>query len=889
MADDDQPTIISHEAPLPTEALPDSTHRILQGKVKPGDRLEHFELVRYIGGGGMGRVFCAVDTRLARTVALKILSVDQARDEETLLRFQNEAQSAARLDHDNIAQVFHVGEDRGLHYIVFEYVEGVNIRALVEQKGPLPLAEAISYSLQIAEALAHAAGREVVHRDIKPSNVLITPEGRVKLIDMGLARLRRVAKAEDDLTASGVTLGTFDYISPEQARDPRNADVRSDIYSLGCTLFYMLAGRPPFPEGTVLQKLLQHQGDRPPDIREYRPELPEEVTRVLRRMMAKDPRHRYRFPAELVDDLLLLAEHVGLQPIGPSGRFLVVHREPRISPLQRHLPWIAPIVTLICVVVLLEFFSRGADPVPPPQGPEAVVGGPSQPAGVTPTVTATTQKTPGGVDPAPPTGNGGSPHVTVTNPNPQRPPEPAPGPTPDPPSIAQPTNPLSALAGHDPSENGLEPPTIGGGLAIGPETTGLLSVVDNVDAPSSGISGAVLPPTRVGPAVDPSPTRTGPLVVTEAVSAENEFASLSAACSVAVDGDVIELHYDGRLDESPITLANLKVRIEAGENYRPVIVFRPDEDSAGPAKPTGSMFLLTDGRLEIANVALEFRVPADVPAESWSLFEVRRGQTVRLEECSLSIHNANGSQTTRHKDVAFFRARSSPGADPAPPDGGPTATPAVKLDLDDCIVRGEAALLRTADLQPVHLNWENGLLVTTGRFLTADGADAPAKPDDRIEIDLRDVTARMQGGFCRFDAGTPVTPHLLPAQIRCTNSILIGTAAAPLIEQHGVDGPVGLRQHIAYFGEEVFYQDFADFWHVGDLDGELLEQPKDFAGWKSHWGSEDEFLPRLDEVVWQELPEATRPCHAHTPADYTPTNGCNAGFRADRLPELPVP
>ena len=228
-------------------------------------------------------------------VALKILSPEHAADPETVARFQNEAQSAARLDHDNIARVYDVGKDRGLHYIVFEFIDGVNVRDLVESKGPLSLAEAVSYTLQVADALAHAAERNVVHRDIKPSNLLITPAGQAKLIDMGLARLREVGAAAADLTASGVTLGTFDYISPEQARDPRNTDVRSDIYSLGCTFFFMLAGQPPFLGGTMLQKLLQHQGDQPPDVRQFRPELPEDVNRILRKMLAKDPRHRYSF------------------------------------------------------------------------------------------------------------------------------------------------------------------------------------------------------------------------------------------------------------------------------------------------------------------------------------------------------------------------------------------------------------------------------------------------------------------------------------------------------------------------------------------------------------------------------------------------------------------
>src|SRR5256714_5941870 len=204
----------------------------------------------------MGAVFRATDTRLGRTVAVKVLSRDHD-DEETIRRFRNEAQSAARLDHPNIARVYYVGEDQGLNFIVFEFVDGTNLRDQVQNAGPLELEQALYYTLQLAEALAHSASRDVVHRDIKPSNVLVTAEGQVKLVDMGLARLHQVESSANDLTATGVTLGTFDYNSPEQARDPRAADVRSDIYSLGCTLFYMLTGQPPLSEGKELTKLLQ--------------------------------------------------------------------------------------------------------------------------------------------------------------------------------------------------------------------------------------------------------------------------------------------------------------------------------------------------------------------------------------------------------------------------------------------------------------------------------------------------------------------------------------------------------------------------------------------------------------------------------------------------------
>ncbi len=217
---DGQQTVISSRPPTAPLDLAGQVP-VESGSLWEGEQLGQFVLQKFVGGGGMGIVFRALDTTLDREVAVKVLSRDQSADEETLRRFRNEAQSAARLNHDNIARVFYVGEDRGVHYIVFEFIEGVNLRDLVEDHGPLPLDQALSYTYQIAQALDHASERSVIHRDIKPSNVLVTPDGKAKLVDMGLARLNQMAQASNDLTASGVTLGTFDYISPEQARDPR--------------------------------------------------------------------------------------------------------------------------------------------------------------------------------------------------------------------------------------------------------------------------------------------------------------------------------------------------------------------------------------------------------------------------------------------------------------------------------------------------------------------------------------------------------------------------------------------------------------------------------------------------------------------------------------------
>ncbi|MGC4005358.1 MAG: serine/threonine-protein kinase [Pirellulales bacterium] len=199
------------------------------GRLLAGQTLGHYSLLEFVGGGGMGAVFRARDTMLNRTVAVKVLAPGQSSDEDTLKRFKNEAQSAARLDHENIGRVHYVGQDRGWHYIVFEFIEGENLRDLVERKGPLSLGETLDFLQQLGDALEHANNREVVHRDIKPSNVIITPERRAKLVDMGLARLHQVEASHEDLTASGVTLGTFDYISPEQARDPRSAPTYAAI------------------------------------------------------------------------------------------------------------------------------------------------------------------------------------------------------------------------------------------------------------------------------------------------------------------------------------------------------------------------------------------------------------------------------------------------------------------------------------------------------------------------------------------------------------------------------------------------------------------------------------------------------------------------------------
>ncbi|HEX8202754.1 MAG TPA: serine/threonine-protein kinase, partial [Isosphaeraceae bacterium] len=334
----------------------------------PGQRVDFFELQEAIGVGGMGAVFRARDTRLDRPVALKVLPPEQAHDGEIVQRFYQEGRAAARLDHENIARIYTNGHDGSVHYIAFEFIEGTTIRQRVERGGPLPVAEAINFTLQIAGALVHASERGVVHRDIKPSNIIVTPQGRAKLVDMGLARRFERGDGDQGLTQSGMTLGTFDYISPEQARDPRDVDVRSDLYSLGCTLFHMLTGRPPFPGGTVLQKLLQHQEEPPPDVRSLNAEVPDDLAAILGKLLAKDRDRRYQTPEQLVRDLLTVAGALGLRSLSPEGLVWMTAEPP--PAWERHLFWGIPALALALVVVGLVWWGQEPSPAAPLLNPE---------------------------------------------------------------------------------------------------------------------------------------------------------------------------------------------------------------------------------------------------------------------------------------------------------------------------------------------------------------------------------------------------------------------------------------------------------------------------------------------------------------------------------------
>jgi len=279
----------------------------------PATRIGKYLILQHVASGGMGTVFKAQDTEHHRVVALKVLAPELANNPILVERFHREAKHAARLAHKNIVQFYESGQADGFHYLAMEYVIGVDLNEYIRRKNQIDPEEARRIVIQAAKALAHAYERGIIHRDIKPSNFLLANEGgrcRVKLTDLGLSRMQ----AEEDfrVTRAGTTVGTVDYMAPEQARDSSLADVRSDIYSLGCTMYHMLAGRPPFAEGGIGERVYKHIAVEPPDVRQFNPAVSPMLWTVLRRMLSKHPDDRFQTPEELVEALRAVAASPGV-------------------------------------------------------------------------------------------------------------------------------------------------------------------------------------------------------------------------------------------------------------------------------------------------------------------------------------------------------------------------------------------------------------------------------------------------------------------------------------------------------------------------------------------------------------------------------------------------
>jgi serine/threonine protein kinase len=301
------------------------------GKSDSGDKdepttplqLGQYRLVRRIGMGGMGVVYKAWHDRLNRDVAIKFLPPGKIFNQQDIDRLHQEMKAVGNLDHENVVFAIDADECEGVHYLVMEYVEGCNLAQLVSDRGRLAIADACELMRQAAVGLAHIHARGLVHRDLKPSNLMLDEEGRVKILDMGLAKLRAEDFLEDkELTNAGYILGTSDYLAPEQAADAHSADIRSDLYSLGCTLFKLLTGQAPFGGkgcDSVTKKLIAHAKIPPPRLSEFRADVPQELELLVERLLAKDPDQRPADPQEILPILKRLAAGQRIEALIPGG------------------------------------------------------------------------------------------------------------------------------------------------------------------------------------------------------------------------------------------------------------------------------------------------------------------------------------------------------------------------------------------------------------------------------------------------------------------------------------------------------------------------------------------------------------------------------------------
>ncbi len=284
--------------------------KLLAGK-STGFYLGSYRLLRPLGKGGMGVVYLGEHHVMKRLMALKVLPAKALADGRRIARFKEEARASGQLDHPHIVRAHDFAQTNDKFYIVMEYVDGIDVHQAIRRDGVMSYGDAVDVIAQAAEGLAHAHERGIIHRDIKPSNLLLRTDGVVKISDLGLARVGW--QGVDDVNHNSRLMGTADFIAPEQAIDSKTVDARADIYSLGCTFFFLLTGRPPFVADSLHQRLAKHQTAPPPDVRSIRTDCPPALSDLIMRMMAKRPEDRPKSVVELVSQLKRLAGRTGIQ------------------------------------------------------------------------------------------------------------------------------------------------------------------------------------------------------------------------------------------------------------------------------------------------------------------------------------------------------------------------------------------------------------------------------------------------------------------------------------------------------------------------------------------------------------------------------------------------
>ena len=897
-----------------SDATPDQSRRLFPTAADADDvagvRIGHFTIQRRVGVGGMGSVFLATDERLRRNIALKILAPSLSVDSSSVQRFQNEARAAARLDHDNIARVFFYGEDAGLHYIAYEYVAGSNLRDVIRLKGKLDPAEAVNYTMQLAAALSHTSAAGVVHRDIKPSNILITPQRRAKLVDLGLAR-RESHEASAELTVAGTTLGTFDYISPEQAKDPRNVDVRSDIYSLGCTLYHMLTGEPPYPEGTVLQKLLDHQGKDAPDPARKNRRVSPALSAVVRRMMASDPRRRYANPGELLRDLLIVARSLGSGAVPIDGQVWLTATRFQPPAWQRNVGWVATAAALILIVVAIDRYPSLLQQFDPRTRPAAAVQASAvEPVKNTSSISQETSASGSadgdakrqrlnsasippavanskvisgasvvGVTQGPPLGD--DTEFVGSNDSILRP-------------IPLDLKPADGMfeAKDLPLLSGVSSPRSHGTDAPSSSKPGSTVSVPGKDElpPATTIAKPVASLAEVAPTPAAS-TDTGKVV---SILDGKTYGSLEAACAEARDGSIIELRYNGSRGEAerPIRLSNRKnIIVRGGIGFRPLIAFAPTEP---PNDATQSrMITVTGGSLELVNVDLTFAVPERIAADRWALFSLERPEKLQLHGVTITVANPNAQPACVIEQVAA--AGQGLGNVGMMKNGMPAEPP--KVSISESLIRGECDLILLRDAVPVRFQIKDVLVALQGSLFHAMCQTELANVEsERVTLELDHATCCLSDGLIVTEGIDNLTDRTPPMLVIARNNILSCGPNRPLITMKDAGDLMDMQRLFFWNGDRNYYDSVSVFWQLGGRQSTATARQLDFEAWRNYWGGNEGTGSTNAAVIWRTKPTdrtwtkmTADAVELNTMATSNPavngaSDGTNAGVTVSKLP-----
>ena len=830
---DDENTVISSPEPPRAELKPESasataeidavrnrlfpSNGVFKGE-EIGIRLAHFEITGRLGSGGMGAVFKATDLELARDVALKILHPSSSQDASLIARFRNEARACAQLNHDNIARVYYAASQDGLYFIAYEFASGRTIRDLIVESGRLSPSDTINYAIQVTLALNHTAAAGIVHRDIKPSNIMLTTSGRVKVVDLGLAR-RDTTDSIGDITVAGTTLGTFDYIAPEQARDPRNADGRSDIYSLGCTMYHMLTGRPPYPEGTALQKLLDHQGKSPPDPRTLNSSVPEEIAAIMRKMMANNPDARYQAPGLLLNDLIQMAQILGLQSVPAEG--IVWRKLGRAG--NRHplgAVWVFVSVLLICLTAV--FLHR----VPPSDGNvgNALV----EPEDIGKEV----DKLPSVIH---------NPEINGATA-----------------SVGADTVPAHDVDVEKPADNSVIsglPNSIGEPAAT---ATPPAAPFEQLPIPLVYPFNSALARMGIGRPQIPelvsdstSIATVGPFVLQRSTGATETFRTLKAAVADARSGDVVLLRYNGYPDDlltqPPVRIVGMDLIIRAADGFRPTLVF--DGAPEGTVSPGQMISLRGNGKLTLLDVDLRVVARDDLTADRWSLFHCTGPNRIDLSNVTIDCQNSDG------QPAALFDLVG----DTSAPEAGPVAE--TEISLTRVICRAESDGIRIASQVRGRIELLDCGIALNGSLIDNRGDLSMPSSRGAVDVVLKHVTFLTAGPMLKMDDTDSNQPggmqRLIPRiSVRSDGSVFAAQGAdRRLMLTDGSSIVEDLESLVSWNGFNNLYDGFEIYWQIETSALDYASRRQDFAQWIRYWGdrpdSEETNADVLPELAWQ--------------------------------------